>query len=69
MTGESYENLSQLGAAAELPESPEKAKLEAVPNNYPGEPYLPGVYFNLSGHRSARFRAHRHRLCARQTAC
>lgn len=40
MTGESYENLSQLGAASELPDSPEKAKLEAVPNSYPGEPYL-----------------------------
>ena len=40
MTGESYENLSQLGAASELPASPDEAKLEAVPNSYPGEPYL-----------------------------
>ncbi len=40
MTGESYENLSQLGAASELPASPDEAKLEAVPNSYPGELYL-----------------------------
>jgi 7-cyano-7-deazaguanine reductase len=29
-----------LGAASELPASPDEAKLEAVPNSYPGEPYL-----------------------------
>ena len=35
-----YENLTQLGRKAELPEDPEKAVLETVPNPHPGTVYL-----------------------------
>jgi 7-cyano-7-deazaguanine reductase len=37
---DTYENLTQLGRKAELPESPEKAVLEFVPNPHPGTVYL-----------------------------
>jgi 7-cyano-7-deazaguanine reductase len=37
---EKYETLTQLGRKAELPESPEKAVLEFVPNPHPGTVYL-----------------------------
>ncbi|HEX6103885.1 MAG TPA: preQ(1) synthase [Alphaproteobacteria bacterium] len=37
---ETYEKLTQLGRKAELPESPEKAVLEFVPNPHPGTVYL-----------------------------
>jgi 7-cyano-7-deazaguanine reductase len=37
---ETYEKLTQLGRKAELPESPEKAVLEFVPNPHPGVGYL-----------------------------
>ena len=37
---ETYERLSQLGRKAELPESPQKAVLEFVPNPHPGTVYL-----------------------------
>jgi 7-cyano-7-deazaguanine reductase len=37
---ERYENLTQLGRKAELPESPETAVLEFVPNPHPGTAYL-----------------------------
>lgn len=35
-----YENLSQLGQAAEIPASPEDAVLESVANPHPDSPYL-----------------------------
>ncbi len=35
-----YENLSQLGRAAEIPASPEEATLESVANPHPESPYL-----------------------------
>jgi 7-cyano-7-deazaguanine reductase len=35
-----YENLTQLGRKAELPESPDEAVLESVPNPHPGTVYL-----------------------------
>jgi 7-cyano-7-deazaguanine reductase len=37
---ETYERLTQLGRKADLPESPEKAVLEFVPNPHPGTVYL-----------------------------
>jgi 7-cyano-7-deazaguanine reductase len=37
---ETYDKLTQLGRKAELPESPEKAVLEFVPNPHPGTVYL-----------------------------
>ena len=37
---ETYEKLTQLGRKAELPESPEAAVLEFVPNPHPGTVYL-----------------------------
>jgi 7-cyano-7-deazaguanine reductase len=35
-----YESLTQLGRKSELPESPERAALETVPNPHPGTVYL-----------------------------
>jgi 7-cyano-7-deazaguanine reductase len=35
-----YENLTQLGAATELPDDPAKAVLEKVPNPQAGTPYM-----------------------------
>ncbi|WP_299478453.1 preQ(1) synthase [uncultured Roseibium sp.] len=35
-----YENLTQLGASTELPEDPDKAVLEKVPNPQAGTPYM-----------------------------
>jgi 7-cyano-7-deazaguanine reductase len=35
-----YETLSQLGQASDLPESPDAATLECVPNPHPGTRYL-----------------------------
>ena len=35
-----YENLSQLGRAAEIPASPDEAELESVVNPHPSTPYL-----------------------------
>ena len=35
-----YENLTQLGAPARIPASPDEAVLEAVPNPHPGHPYM-----------------------------
>ncbi len=35
-----YDNLTQLGAAAAIPESPDKAVLETVPNPHAGTTYL-----------------------------
>ena len=35
-----YENLSQLGQAAEIPASPDEAELESVVNPHPSTPYL-----------------------------
>ena len=40
MTDESYEGLTQLGAKAELPASPEAAVIESVPNPHPGAAYV-----------------------------
>jgi 7-cyano-7-deazaguanine reductase len=40
MTETKTETLTQLGAKAELPASPEAAKIEAVPNPHPGTLYL-----------------------------
>ena len=40
MTETKTETLSQLGAKAELPASPEAAKIETVPNPHPGTLYL-----------------------------
>ncbi len=40
MTETIHEDLTQLGAKAELPTSPEAAKIETVPNPHPGTLYL-----------------------------
>jgi 7-cyano-7-deazaguanine reductase len=40
MPDERYASLTQLGARAPLPDSPEKAVLETVPNPHPGTLYL-----------------------------
>ncbi len=40
MTEIIHEDLTQLGAKAELPASPEAAKIETVPNPHPGTLYL-----------------------------
>lgn len=40
MTDGTYENLTQLGGKAEMPDSPEKAVLETVPNPQKGTAYL-----------------------------
>ena len=40
MSNSIYENLIQLGSGVELPESPEDAKLETVPNPQVGTDYL-----------------------------
>ena len=40
MTDPVYENLTQLGGKAELPASPDEAKLETVPNPHAGSAYL-----------------------------
>jgi len=40
MADSTYENLTQLGAASELPASPEEANLEAVPNPHVGTGYV-----------------------------
>ncbi len=40
MSIETYENLNQLGAAADLPASPDDAVLECVDNPHPDTPYL-----------------------------
>ncbi len=40
MTETIHEDLTQLGAKAELPASPEAAKIETVPNPHPGTLYL-----------------------------
>ena len=40
MTEISYEHLTQLGQPSTLPESPEAAVLERVPNPSPGHPYV-----------------------------
>ena len=40
MTKTIHEDLTQLGAKAELPASPEAAKIETVPNPHPGTLYL-----------------------------
>ena len=40
MTETIHENLTQLGAKAALPASPEAAKIETVPNPHPGTLYL-----------------------------
>jgi 7-cyano-7-deazaguanine reductase len=40
MPDEKYASLTQLGARTGLPESPEKAVLETVPNPHPGTLYL-----------------------------
>ena len=40
MTDPVYENLTQLGGKAQLPASPDEAKLETVPNPHAGSTYL-----------------------------
>ena len=40
MTGNLYENLTQLGGKAEIPASPDEAKIETVPNPQAGTLYL-----------------------------
>ncbi|MFT6583373.1 MAG: 7-cyano-7-deazaguanine reductase [Alphaproteobacteria bacterium] len=40
MSGDASDGLSQLGGATKLPESPEAAVLETVPNPHPSESYL-----------------------------
>ena len=40
MTESIYDNLTQLGRAADIPDSPDKAVLETVPNPHPGTQYL-----------------------------
>ena len=40
MAGQTYENLTQLGGKGVIPESPEAAVLEAVPNPNPDTDYL-----------------------------
>ena len=50
---ETYKDLTQLGRKAELPESPEQAVLEFVPNPHPGTVYL------VNSPRSARSPASR----------
>jgi 7-cyano-7-deazaguanine reductase len=40
MTEKPYPGLTQLGHAADLPEGPDQAVLETVPNPHPGEIYL-----------------------------
>jgi 7-cyano-7-deazaguanine reductase len=40
MTNAIYDSLTQLGRAADIPDSPDKAVLETVPNPHPGTQYL-----------------------------
>ena len=58
-----------LGDSTTLPQSPDEATLERVPNPHADTHYvralhLPGVHLALPGHRPARLRASRHRLRA-----
>ena len=40
MAEDKYQTLTQLGSSSELPNSPEEATLEVVPNSFPGDCYL-----------------------------
>ncbi|HSU04965.1 MAG TPA: preQ(1) synthase [Acetobacteraceae bacterium] len=40
MTDQAYAGITQLGRATAIPESPEQARVERVPNPAPGRPYV-----------------------------